>query len=147
MSSFAFHKKPAGGGGLNSNVVGETMSEKNAINEFLLKEEDIQSACEKGELKFSWRSCHGHSYRLFNRREIQALAEKSEADPVLKAKRDKQKHKERMSNSKTELEKVSTELANIDKRKEFLVKRKAELEDYLSENQVNNAKKKQKLLV
>lgn len=146
MPTFAFRKKPAGGGGgLNSSISGATMSENNAVNEFLLKREDIQSACERGELKFSWRSCHGNSYRLFNRSEIKALAEKCEPDPILKAKRDKQQHAERVANSKSELESVSNELANIDNRKEFLVRRKAELQEFLEENSFNKANKKQKL--
>ena len=148
MNNFKFQRRPsAGGGGLNSCVAGETLSEKNAIAEFLLKEEDIQKACENGDLAFSWRSCHGNSYRLFNRREIRALADRCEPDPSLKAKMEKQKHKERVANSKTELESVSSELANIDKRKEFLVRRKAELEEFLKENVANKGIKRQQLLV
>jgi hypothetical protein len=125
---------------------GSTLTEKNAVLEFFLKIEDVNEACEKGELKFRWKSCHGHSYRLFNRSDIAALAARCEPDPALKAKHDNQVRKERVKESKEELESVTKELANMDKRKAFLNKRKGELEEYLKENDVNKAIKKPKLL-
>ncbi len=123
---------------------GGTMSEKSAIATYFFKRSDLNEACEKGELRFKWRSCHGNSYRLFMRDDLSALAKKVEPDPVLFEKETRRLKKQRIETSTEELARVKKELDGWAEREKKLNKRKTKLEEFLKENGVNIEGKKQK---
>lgn len=56
------------------NTKGETLSEKNAMKEFKIKQTDLQRGVDEGKLTFQWRSCMGNSYRLYVTSEVAAFA-------------------------------------------------------------------------
>jgi len=86
MVRSSFGRRSFGGSSVY-NTAGETMSEKNVIAEFLLKESDLERGCEEGKLHVQWRSCHGHRYRLFVRSEVSEFAKTCEKDTFLKARK------------------------------------------------------------
>jgi hypothetical protein len=125
-------------------TAGSTMSENSAISTYFFKRSDLNEACAKGELRFKWRSCHGNSYRLFMREDLENLAKKVEPDPVLFAKETQRLKKQKIQSSTEELARVRKELDGWEERKKFLNKRKSEIEGFLEENGVNAQGKKQK---
>lgn len=123
---------------------GGTMSENNAIATYFFKRSDLNEACEKGVLRFKWRNCHGNSYRLFMKDDLDALAKKVEPDPVLKEKEIERLKKQKIESSSEELARIKKELDGWGEREKFLKRRKIELEEFLKENNVNFEGKKKK---
>ena len=65
------------------NTKGETLSEKNAISEFLLNANILEQGVDDKMLTVQHRSCHGSSYRLFVRSELERFVRTCPKDPVL----------------------------------------------------------------
>ena len=117
------------------------ISQKNAIKEFQLKEDVLENAMKDGQLKFHWKSCHGNTYRSLIYRDVVEFAKVAEKDPVLVDQYEKRKHRELLAKYRKELGDVTTELDNIDNRKEYLMKRKQELKDLLKDQKVSKKKR------
>ena len=117
------------------------ISQKNAIKEFQLKEDVLENAMKDGRLKFHWKSCHGNTYRSLIYRDVVEFAKVAEKDPVLVELYEKRKQRELLAKYRKELGDVTTELDNIDNRKEYLMKRKQELKDLLKDQKVSKKKR------
>ena len=117
------------------------ISLKNAIKEFQLKEDVLENAMKDGRLKFHWKSCHGNTYRSLIYRDVVEFAKVAEKDPVLVELYEKRKQRELLAKYRKELGDVTTELDNIDNRKEYLMKRKQELKDLLKDQKVSKKKR------
>ena len=126
-------------------TAGGTMSENNAISAFFFKKEDLDAACENGELRFKWKSCHGHPYRLFMCDDLKELDKKTEKDPVLVLDHERRIQKERIQTSVVELQNIKRELAGWEEREKKLLEKKAKLEEFLKSNnvRVDGTKKKE----
>lgn len=107
------------------------ISEKNVGEEFMLSYDQLSRGIEEGRLKAQYRSCHGHSFRMFFRDEVAQYLRIVGPDPELKAINDARNAKYELSAKRARMLQVTTELNNFDARKAALIREKQELEGWL----------------
>jgi hypothetical protein len=103
-------------------TAGATMSEKNVTAAYQLSADQLRQGVEGGNLKLQWRSCHGNSYRLFIRSEVEAYAKLVGPDPALKAVHDASQAKQRIATKHSRYVEVTKDLETIDARKNAMMK-------------------------
>jgi len=104
------------------NRKGETLSEKSVLKDFpLLSTEDLSRGRQTGQLTVTRRFCHGNSYNLYIRSEVEYFASTVEPPAWKVAEVEAKRVKALKKNA-------PAALASVDAQLEELLKRKAELE-------------------
>jgi ABC-type phosphate transport system auxiliary subunit len=98
------------------NKQGETLSHKNACQEFGLTEEEIFDAMKSGKLQYRENSAHGNPYFRLLRNEVKLLAQDLHGDKS--AKEQEMKH---------ELQKINQEINSLKRKLTSLEKQKLKL--------------------
>lgn len=96
---------------------GATLSDKTALKEYGLTQDEIVEAIRAGELQYRQSSIHGNPFLRLLRQEVEALVKRKHGEDYLQG----QQAKTELTNINRELKKLKKQIAALEARKSKLL--------------------------